>query len=181
MNGRLSTTEYVIPSMMLGKITALHAKWVRCSLRGAMSDECQDLNALHSLAVDGGRVKIPERLLSPPEPSAPYVIDLLTDAARDFAELSLQQDPDIVTSSAVLSHDQGATEELLVKLLSMERPAVSEYEIVTMALSFARKHDIDIREHLAHIDFGALTVSEKHALSLHLGLTPETEPLIWNR
>lgn len=145
-----------------------------------MSDECQDLNALHSLAVDGGRVKIPDRLLSPPEPTEPYIVDLLGNSARAFAESSVQQDREII-SRGTLELEGGAAKEMLARLFAMDKPAVSEFEIVTMASSFARAHGLNIREQLAHIDFGALTVAEKHALSVQLGLTPETEPFIWNR
>ncbi|KAH9941433.1 RNA dependent RNA polymerase-domain-containing protein [Amylocystis lapponica] len=154
-------------SMTLAKITALHAKWVRCSPKGAMSDECQDLNALHSLAVDGGSVKIPPHLTSPPDPEAPYIIDLLQESAKTFT---------------IISH-----KEVLIRFLSSEKLAVSEYETVMIAAKFARKHNIDLRPYLLHVDFGALATSEKHALMMHFSsleperrLTPERDPYIWN-
>jgi len=164
-------------TMTLARITALHAKWVRCSPKGAMSDECQDLNALHSFAVDGAPVKIPDRLKTPPEQKEPYVIDLLQAAAKQFFDDFTQSDPDALEMSA-LSPDDAA--EILVKFMSTEKVAMSEYEVITMAAAFARRNGIEMRPHLSHIDFGALTSAEKHAISVQLNLTPESDPYIWN-
>ena len=56
-----------------------------------MSDECQDLNALHSLVVDGGSVKIPDRLTRPPEdPTDPFILDLLRESAKAFYDEFIQ-------------------------------------------------------------------------------------------
>ncbi|KZT10828.1 RdRP-domain-containing protein [Laetiporus sulphureus 93-53] len=164
-------------TMALGTITSLHAKWVRSSPKGAMSDECQDLNALHSQAVDGASVKIPERLRSPPEPDSPYVIDLLQDSAKRFFETYIQSEPDALEAQTLSPEAAG---EVLARFLSTEKTALSECEVVTMAAAFARRNGISLRPYLCHIDFGALATSEKHALSLQLGLTPEHDPYIWN-
>ncbi|PCH35526.1 RNA-directed RNA polymerase [Wolfiporia cocos MD-104 SS10] len=164
-------------TMTLGKIAALHAKWVRCSPKGAMSDECQDLNALHSHAVDGASVKIPERLLSPPDLGTPYIVELLQAAARQFFDMFMQ------TQSETLQVDslpKDTAEDILAQFLSSEKTAMSEYEVVMLATEFARKNNIDLRPHLCHIDFGSLGTAEKHALSMRLGLTPEKDPYIWN-
>ncbi|KZT63464.1 hypothetical protein DAEQUDRAFT_778932 [Daedalea quercina L-15889] len=164
-------------NMTLARIVALHSKWVRCSPKGAMSDECQDLNALHSLAVDGAPIKIPDRLKTPPEPKDPYIIDLLQAAAKQFFDDFMQLEPDALEMSS-LSPDDAA--EVLTKFLSREKVAVSEFEVVTMAAAFARRNGIEMRPHLSHIDFGALTSAEKHALSIQLDLSPERDPYIWN-
>ena len=165
-------------SMTLARIVSLHSKWVRCSPKGAMSDECQDLNALHSFAVDGAPVKIPDRLKSPPEPKEPYIIDLLQAAARQFFDEFMKRDPDALDLS-LLSPDDAR--EVLIKFLSAEKIAMSEYEVVTMAAAFARKNNIEMRPYLGHIDFGALGAAEKHALSVQLNLSPERDPYLWNR
>lgn len=143
-----------------------------------MSDECQDLNALHSFAVDGAPVKIPDRLKTPPEPKEPYVIDLLQSAARKFFDDFMRLDPDALEVSALSPDDAG---EVLIKFLSTEKVAMSEYEVFMMAAAFARKNNIEMRPHLAHIDFGALTAAEKQALSVQLNLSPERDPYLWNR
>ncbi|KAH9833398.1 RNA dependent RNA polymerase-domain-containing protein [Rhodofomes roseus] len=164
-------------TMTLARITALHAKWVRCSPKGAMSDECQDLNALHSFAVDGAPVKIPDRLKTPPEPKEPYIIDLLQAAARQFFDDFTQRHPEALEMSSLSPDDAN---EVLAKFLSTEKAAMSEYEVVTMAAAFARRNAVEMRPHLSHIDFGALTSAEKHAISVQLNLTPDRDPYIWN-
>ncbi|RPD58073.1 hypothetical protein L227DRAFT_485948, partial [Lentinus tigrinus ALCF2SS1-6] len=164
-------------TMALARIVNLHSKWVRYSPKGAMSDECQDLNALHSLVVDGGSVKIPDRLLQPPtNPDVPFILDLLREAAKSFhdefmqaAEISREQDGDVVDS-----------EDLLVGLLTSDKLAVTEYELAMMAVRFAMKYKLDIHKHLGHIDFSAFSTAEKHAFSFHLGLTPQKDPYVWN-
>ena len=142
-----------------------------------MSSQCQELNALHSLSVDGGRIVIPERLKAPPMPDDPYVLDVLGDAAKRFADDFLQsrQDPipaDITPATA---------RQTIIQLLSSDKLAVSEYELVTSALAIARRYHIDPRPYFPHIDFSALTSTEKHALNIQLGLSPEQDPYVWNR
>ena len=164
--------------MALARIVNLHNKWVRYSPKGAMSDECQDLNALHSLVVDGGSVKIPDRLAKPPtDPDVPFILDQLRDAAKAFYDEFMQS-----THSAG-EHEVAAleSEETLVGLLTSEKLAVSEYELAMMAVRFANKHQLEIRKHLGQIDFSAFSTAEKYAFSYQLGLTPEKDPYVWNR
>ena len=164
--------------MALARIVNLHNKWVRYSPKGAMSDECQDLNALHSLVVDGGSVKIPDRLANPPtDPDVPFILDQLRDAAKAFYDEFMQS-----THSAG-EHEVAAleSEETLVGLLTFEKLAVSEYELAMMAVRFANKHQLDIRKHLGQIDFSAFSTAEKYAFSYQLRLTPEKDPYVWNR
>ncbi|RDX43226.1 RdRP-domain-containing protein [Lentinus brumalis] len=156
-------------TMALARIVNLHNKWVRYSPKGAMSDECQDLNALHSLVVDGGSVKIPDRLLHPPsDPEVPFILDQLREAAKAFHDEFMQ--------GAAASGEQHADEVESEALLL----AVSEYELAMMAVRLAEKHQLDIRRHLGHVDFSAFSTAEKHAFSFHLGLTPQTDPYVWN-
>ncbi|KAI0333202.1 RdRP-domain-containing protein [Cubamyces sp. BRFM 1775] len=165
-------------SMALARIVNLHNKWVRCSPKGAMSDECQDLNALHSLVVDGGSVKVPDRLTHPPEdPTDPFILDLLRESAKAFYDEFIQT---VAAQASEQDNDTLEAEEMLVGLLTSEKLAISEYELITMAARFADNHGLDIREHLGHVDFSALTTAEKDAISYKLGLTPEKDPYVWN-
>ncbi|KAL0062572.1 hypothetical protein AAF712_010505 [Marasmius tenuissimus] len=50
----------------LARVAALHTRWVPATPKGAPSSQCQELNALHSQAVDGASVKIPDHQASPP-------------------------------------------------------------------------------------------------------------------
>jgi len=158
----------------VAKVAELHGKWVRSSPKGALSSQCQELNALHSQSVDGARISIPDRLRAPPEPEGRYITDLLADAAREFSERFLQS----MGSQTGLVTEDG--EDLMAQLLQSKQNAVSEYELFNLAHSLARKHRLDIHQHLAHVDFGALSAKEKVAVSLSLKLTPENDPYVWN-
>ena len=177
----LSCSECSPFSAGVARVAALHAKWVRASPLGALCAECQELNALHSQSVDGARIKIPDRLINPPDPphGEPYILDLLESARTAFAEDFTQDAPlrDVLTSM-----DMEEGKGLLIELLQSQQSALSEYELITLANLLARKHDIDIRQFLNHMDLSALSVQEKYALSLTLGLARKDPdcPEIWN-
>ncbi|KAF9237759.1 RNA dependent RNA polymerase-domain-containing protein [Melanogaster broomeanus] len=150
----------------LAKVTKLHQQWIRCSPKGAMSAECQELNALHSQAVDGARVKIPDRLLTPPAPQGNFVLDPF--AIRFTQQVASELDP--TTTSPEDAEDS-------------KPKAISEYGLFNMAIAFARKFSINLYElkpYLAHLDLGALAAHEKHAISTTLGLTPVENRRLWN-
>lgn len=151
---------------------------MKASPNGAMSSECQELNALHSQSVDGARIKIPERLLTPPEPTTPYIIDLLSDAASEFASEFAQIVPDYSMGPSQISRDDA--EQLIIQLFRSKQNAVSEFEVFDLALKLARKHDINLRPHLAHLQFSALTSQQKHSISFALSLTYEEDLYVWN-
>jgi len=159
-------------------VAKLHAKWVRSSPKGALSSECQELNALHSQSVDGASIKIPDRLTQPPERDEPYIIDLLAEAASRFSTHFKQLEP---SKADLLATNVEDCKQLLIQLLQSTQHAFSEYELFTLACHLARKHSFDVRPYLAHIDFGALSTKEKYALagSLTLDFMPE-EYSIWN-
>ncbi|GLB39377.1 putative RNA dependent RNA polymerase [Lyophyllum shimeji] len=163
----------------VARIAALHAKWVRASPLGALSAECQELNALHSQCVDGARIKIPDRLTNPPEREdlGPYIVDLLEAERTKFADEFSKEMPlrDVMTST---NYEQG--KQLLVSLLQSQQSAVSEYELFTLACLLARKHNVDVTPYLNHLDMSALTVHEKKALSVTLGLSGSDHPYVWN-
>lgn len=145
-----------------------------------MSAECQELNALYSLAVDGGSVKIPDRLktLPPATTTEPYVLDQLHAAAQRFAEEFHQIGGEAASSDAI---DSDVASEMLTRLLATESATMSEYELVCKAMAIARKHEIDFTRFLSHVDFSAMTTAEKYILSAVLELKEEDHPYIWNR
>lgn len=151
---------------------------MKASPNGAMSSECQELNALHSQSVDGARIKIPDRLLTPPNPTTPFIIDLLSDAAIEFSSEFAQIAPDYSIEPSQTSRDDA--ERLIVQLFRSKQNAVSEFEVFNLALKLARKYDINLRPHLAHLQFSALTSQEKHGVSFALGLTYEEDLYVWN-
>ncbi|KAJ1308794.1 hypothetical protein OPQ81_004484 [Rhizoctonia solani] len=164
-------------SMDLGRVASLHNKWAR-TLKGAMSPECQELNALHSQSVDGARIRIPDRLTKPPEVTEPFVLDILTTNARNFAQ-------NFLATEAVhfdkLEHQ--TAERALNTIMSFDSsafPTSTENEIVQLCRRFARWHMLDFKDYLNHVDFSALSANEKYALCSGLDLTPESHPFIWN-
>ncbi|KIJ58833.1 hypothetical protein HYDPIDRAFT_101927 [Hydnomerulius pinastri MD-312] len=164
----------------LAKVTKLHQQWIRCSLKGAMSAECQELNALHSQAVDGARVKIPDRLLTPPAPERKFVLEILAEAAEEFRNRFTRQGTNELDLSTTAPED---AEDMLAQLFKSKPNALSEYELFNMAMAFARKFSIqmyELKPYLAHLDFGALASHEKHAISTALALTPVEHRRLWN-
>lgn len=106
---------FLVCSSGLAKVAKLHQLWMKCSANGAMSSECQELNALHSQSVDGARIKIPERLLTPPEPTTPYIIDLLSEAAANFVSKFEQNAIESNIYPSDISREDA--EQLIVQLL----------------------------------------------------------------
>ena len=145
---------------------------------GALSSECQELNALHSQSVDGAKIKIPDRLLTPPESNIPYIIDVLAAAAADFSSRFLKSHP--ITEPGLIANSKEHAEELIHSLLGSDQHALSEYEMFDLAFFIARRHSVDFRPYLAHLDMGGLTAQEKYALSTAVGLKPEDDSYIWN-
>lgn len=164
----------------LARVVKLHSQWLRASPKGALSPECQELNALHSQAVDGARVKIPDRLLTPPTPEGRYILDILAEAAEEFHTRFTQGGDDEPDTHTTPTED---AEDMLGILFKCKPNAISEYELFNMALKFARKFSMtaeELKPYLAHLDFGALATHEKHAISSTLGLTPMEHRRLWN-
>ncbi|KAI0343647.1 RdRP-domain-containing protein [Trametopsis cervina] len=166
-------------SIAMGRLSALHQKWVRYSPKGAMCAECQELNALYSLSVDGGSVRIPERLEKVPErpEGTPYVLDELHQAAEEFAQRYQLAHLDGAEQHVM---DSDVARDVITRLLSTETAALTEYEVVMKACAIARKHDVDMHPFLMHINFAALKTAEKYALCIALGLNPDEHPYMWN-
>jgi hypothetical protein len=71
----------------LGRVKNLFLDWAR--LKGPMSKECQQLNRLFSMCVDGNRIKVPVQLESPDQPPSdvpPFILDTLHEAAKAFIQ-----------------------------------------------------------------------------------------------
>ena len=176
----------------LAKVANLHRKWAQS--KGALSSQCQELNALHSQSVDGANIKIPERLLTPPEATEPYILELLANDADEFAT-SFASSPGIRETLEVANVDDGRN--LVLQLLRNKQSSFSEYQLFGMAFRLAKKHQLDFRPFLIHLDFGAFSAAEKHALTLTMSkssgndtgageasqpnrFTPEDHPYMWN-
>ncbi|KAJ7636650.1 RNA-directed RNA polymerase [Roridomyces roridus] len=169
----------------LARVAALHQKWVRASELGALSPECQELNALHSQSVDGAGIKIPDRLTAPPLPPGgeeAFIINKLAAAARVFAENFTQSNPSVLSA---LSGDPNAGKQLLAQIMQSRQNTLSEYELFNLAFKLSRKLGMSVEEfipYLTHVDFGALTATQKHAISHTLDLDDRYQdyPFLWN-
>ncbi|KAI0063600.1 RdRP-domain-containing protein [Artomyces pyxidatus] len=147
----------------MAQTAALHSKWVRVAPEGALSTQCQELNALYSQAVDGARITIPERLRNPPPPpdGSQFILDELFAHARRFSAQFLETEGNAESSDL----PRETAQELIVRLLSVQEATVSEFTLVNLAHNVARKHGIDFSPYLTHINYGALLTHEKYALA----------------
>ena len=161
----------------LARVASLHQKWLKCKPEGALSVECQELNALHSQSVDGAAIKIPDRLSKPPDPKEPFIIDLLAEAATEFSTRFLESLP-VYDVARDLPQDDAM--QYIRQLLRGERHAFTEFEMFNRAVAIARKRGIDLRPMLPYLDLGALTTEQKYTVSSTLDLTPEEDQHIWN-
>ncbi|KAJ4468847.1 RNA dependent RNA polymerase-domain-containing protein [Lentinula aciculospora] len=162
----------------MAQTSALHNKWARYHLQGAMSPECQELNALYSQAVDGARVKIPERLRTPPDPpeDSNFILSDLFNAAQSWSQAFLIREGG--ADSAPVSVEEA--DELIKRLFSASETTVSEYRLIELARRIARKHKVDFRTYLSYINYGALETHEKYELAASLKISPEEEAYMWN-
>jgi len=120
---------------------------------------------------------IPYRLSKPPETEEPSIVDLLTAAATAFSTRLLGSLPTYETARDLPKDD---AMEYIPQLLRGERHAVSEFEMFSMAITIAKKNDIDPRPMLPYLDVGALTTEQKYSVSSTLELTAEEDRHIWN-
>lgn len=162
----------------MAQTSALHNKWARYSPEGALRKECQQLNALYSQAVDGARIRIPDHLRNPPVPEdeSQFVLTALFTAAKEFSQQFLQSEGGAESSDI----PREAAQELISRLLAVQEPTISEYQLINLARKLARQHDIDFTPYLSHINFGALMTHEKYALAATMDLPPMVEYSMWN-
>lgn len=166
----------------MARVAALHAKWIRAAPKGALSPECQELNALHSKSVDGARIKIPDRLKTPPEPLEEYIIDSLAKAALKF-RTEFNEARGTGRLSAIPTLDRTTGYILLQDLLRNPRAALTEYDLFNLAMAFSRKNNLnheEIMTLLSQLDWSALAATEKHVITSTLNLDPWEYPQIWN-
>jgi hypothetical protein len=116
-----------------------------------MSPQCQQLNRLFSQCVDGNRIRVPQNLEDPPEPSPsspPFILDVLHKASTTFIENTKISTPD-----ASDLHDL----EIMDLFLSRDKLAVSEFELLQMVLHWCDRNSVDIMSFSHFFDFSALS------------------------
>jgi hypothetical protein len=161
----------------MGRAASLHWKWVRCT-EGAMSKECQELNALYSQCVDGAMIKIPDRLRFPPEPdpSKPFIVDVMLNVAKEFAQQWLSEEDSIKTEG-----DKFSEEQTIAVLLSSQRVSMSEFQTLQLAWKISQRSSIDLRPYYGLMHLSALNSNEKHEICDLFKLPVEDQGMVWNR
>jgi hypothetical protein len=159
----------------MGRAASLHWKWVRCT-EGAMSKECQELNALYSQCVDGAMIKIPDRLRFPPEPSKPFIVDVMLGVAKEFAQQWLSGEDSIKTKG-----DKFGEEQTITVLLSSQRISMSEFQTLQLAFKISQRSSINLRPYYGLMHFNALNSNEKHEICALFKLAVEDQGMVWNR
>jgi hypothetical protein len=158
-------------NVSLGRIKNLYLDWAR--LKGPMSGECQQLNRLFSMCVDGNRVRVPPHLESPPPPPSagpPFILDTLHDAAKR----SIQNRQDCRPSY------DGYRFDAMELLLSRDDVPMSEFELIQLTYRWCRKNNAHLVDFLHLFDVNLLTADEK-AWTLHqLPPSAEAPSLIFN-
>ncbi|KAH6906119.1 RNA-directed RNA polymerase [Coprinopsis sp. MPI-PUGE-AT-0042] len=162
----------------VAKVSLLHNKWAISSPLGALCVECQELNVLHSQSVDGAPIKVPDRLQNPPEPTEPFIIDVLRNHEEEF-EANFRALPDVDPRDLVdLTADDA--QRHVGQLFKGNQSALSEYELFELALRLSRKHKFDLKPYLAQLDVSALTSMQKSIIKTTLDLAKIDYPFIWN-
>lgn len=130
--------------------------------------------------MDGAPVKIPDKLLSPPEDLAnPFILDILAEDAK----IIVQGWKDNTTVSTLTSLDppKPLSEADLLDLLASESLALPEYARVQMMFSYCRRTQSSPTPYLAAIDWQALTSIERHTVEEYLMPFYDPGPILWNR
>ncbi|KAL6881236.1 RNA dependent RNA polymerase domain-containing protein [Trichoderma novae-zelandiae] len=161
----------------LGRVKNLYLKWARAT--GAMSAECQELNRLFSQCVDGNRIKEDhlKKFEKPPEPdaaAAPFVLDELHEAARDTIIKQKR------VAQAHMDDMEGYTFEGIQLLLCRDDVAVSEAELIRMAVRWCRKTHTSFY-HLMHMfDLNSLNAEDKAWVLAQVPTCSDAPSLVYN-
>lgn len=153
----------------LGRVKNLYLDWARA--KGPMSAECQELNHLFSMSVDGNRIKVPNRLEILPEPrDNPFILDTLHEAATKYVA---------ARGSQILIWD-GFTFDAIQLLLNREDFALQEFELVKLTYQWCLRNQMRLVEFLDYFDFNRLSDEEKTWVLTHLPDSTELQSLVLN-
>ena len=135
----------------LGRVKNLFMDWAR--LKGPMSSECQELNHLFSRCVDGNRIKVPRHLEEPPKTNpgdSAFILDTLHEAAK----------PLVLSSRSGMSLN-GLPVDGIEILLSRDKVALSEFELIKMAAEWCFRNDATLKDFLDYFDFNQMSDEQK--------------------
>lgn len=155
----------------LGKVKNLFLDWAR--LKGPMSAECQQLNRLFSMCVDGNRIKVPSTLESPPQPppnAPPFILDILHDAAKALVQ----------ARQASNDNYNGYSFDAMELLLSRGDVAMSEFELVKLTYRWCQKNNTALKDFMHLFDVNLLAAEEQAWTLNQLPPSAEAPSLIMN-
>ena len=156
-------------NVSLGRVKNLHLDWVK--VKGPMSGECQELNHLFSMSVDGNRIKVPNHLEHPPEPSNDtFILDTLHETAGRY----------VAAYRCESQHWDGLTFDAIQLLLSRENFALEEFELVKLTHRWCLRNQTRLTDFLEYFDFDRLNDEEKAWVLIHLPHTSELRSLVLN-
>lgn len=161
-------------SISMGTTARLYWQWVRFHPEGAKSQECQDLNALYSQCVDGGSIKIPERLRGVPEGPTRFIVDQMWAEGMAFAEEWLKKE-----ENAEAYVEQGTDEETIIALLGSPRVSLTEFQTIQLAQRLARRSSLSLRPYYSMMDFSSLRDSEKRIIADTFEMNAEERASLW--
>lgn len=134
----------------LGRVKNLYLDWARA--KGPMSGECQELNHLFSMSVDGNRIKIPKHLENPPKPGNDnFILDTLHESATNY----------VAAYHGQSQHWDGFTLDAMQLLLSREIFALTEFELVKLTYRWCLHNQTRLVEFLEYFDINRLSDDEK--------------------
>ena len=153
----------------LGQVRNLYLDWAR--VKGPMSGECQELNHLFSMSVDGNRITVPERLKDPPKSENDiFILDTLHKAASNF----------VATYQSQSQHWDGFTFDAMQLLLSREEFALKEFELVKLTYRWCLRNQARLVDFLEYFDFNRLSDEERAWVLSQLPSSIELPSLVVN-
>ena len=136
-----------------------------------MSEECQELNHLFSMSVDGNRIRVPKHLESPPKSGNDvFILDALHEAATKYVAANQSQS----------QHCDGITFDAMQLLLSREDFALKEFELVKLTYRWCLRNQKRLVDFLEYFDFNRLSDEEKAWILSQLPSSIELPSLVMN-
>ncbi|ETI27931.1 hypothetical protein G647_00380 [Cladophialophora carrionii CBS 160.54] len=151
-------------NMSLGRVKKLYLGWARVS--GPHSTQCQELNRLFSQCVDGNRIKIPDRLLDPPEASpatGPFILDTLHELALEHCQrVKAAVAPTTVARQRVSDIEVlGSADRNMMEFILTSPTPFSDFELAQLTLAWCRKNRVPFEEFWTFFDSTKLAADEQ--------------------
>ncbi|KAF3941986.1 Helicase [Dactylella cylindrospora] len=147
-------------SASLGRVKKLHLGWAIPARGGPLSPQCQELNRLHSLCVDGNRIKVPQRLEDLPKISQAdadsFILEVLHREAVALSKITSSTKPSLSPLDSV---------DFVERVLCEPR-ACSEVDMVQLLLRWCRStRKAQLSYFLPYINLDALTEEQRQWLA----------------